>query len=110
MLCDFGTSRDMLSSNTRTGNTGTLEYAAPESLSRSSNGGLRPADSKADMWSLGMVLHRLLFLRLPYETANRDAASDSRDELTGPERMEKLEQEVLEYPGYASDNVSLSLF
>jgi serine/threonine protein kinase len=100
MLCDFGTSRDKLSSLSRTGNTGTLEYAAPESLARSPSGGLRPADSKADMWSLGMVLHRLLFLRLPYQTANRESSSTIRDDLTGPERLHKLESEVLEYPGY----------
>jgi serine/threonine protein kinase len=87
MLCDFGTSRDMLASAGRTGNTGTLEYAAPESV-----GTRRPADSKADMWSLGMVLHRLLFLRLPYESAQRE-------ELTGPERLHRLEREVLDYPG-----------
>jgi hypothetical protein len=41
-----------------------------------------------------MVLHRLLFLRLPYESAQRE-------ELTGPERLHRLEREVLDYPGYA---------
>ena len=49
MLSDFGTSQDMLhTARTRSGNTGTLEYTAPESLDA-----LRSVDSKADMWSLG---------------------------------------------------------
>jgi serine/threonine protein kinase len=100
MLCDFGTSRDMMASLIRTGNTGTLEYAAPESISRSSGGVLRPAGSSCDMWSLGMVLHRLLFLRLPYPTANREASAQGKDALTGPERLQQLEREVLNYKGY----------
>lgn len=47
------------------------------------------------MWALGMVLHKLLFFKLPY-----DAAADSA--LTGPERLERLEREILAYPGCAS--------
>lgn len=81
MLSDFGTSRDRLNTaRARTGNTGTLEYTAPESLNA-----MHSLDSKADMWSLGggstaeaktcelrfsystgMILHKLLFFRLPY--------------------------------------------
>lgn len=105
MLSDFGTSRDGLTSRPRSGNTGTyapsvffsnlscshtarLEYAAPESIHA-----LTPLDSKADMWALGMVLHKILFFQLPYA-----AAMDN--ELTGPARLERLENEILAYPGY----------
>ncbi|KAF8954903.1 hypothetical protein BDZ97DRAFT_2064311 [Flammula alnicola] len=68
MLSDFGTSRDMINSTRvqRSGNTGTLEYTAPESLPSPHTGLLQQIDSKADMWSLGMILHKLLFFKLPY--------------------------------------------
>lgn len=89
MLSDFGTSRDMINSSRtqRSGNTGTyvvslslaaelnaktqrlltsLEYIAPESLPSPQTGLLQQVDSKADMWSLGMILHKLLFFKLPY--------------------------------------------
>src|ERR1700730_15187964 len=89
MLSDFGTSRDMMqSSRVRTGNTGTcvpflpfqislpcpilssfhppsLEYASPESLPSPATGFLSSVDSKSDMWSLGMISHKMLFFRLP---------------------------------------------
>ncbi|TFK47510.1 kinase-like protein [Heliocybe sulcata] len=83
MLSDFGTSRDMLHSRARSGNTGTLEYSSPESLPSPQTGALREIDSKADIWSLGMLLHKLLFFRLPY---GYDAG--------------ELEHEILEYTGF----------
>ncbi|KAK7451000.1 putative serine/threonine-protein kinase iks1 [Stygiomarasmius scandens] len=78
MLSDFGTSRDMMTYGVgRTGNTGTLEYTAPETLPSPATGLLREVTSKADMWSLGMILHKLLFFRLPYRhAANGDASGD----------------------------------
>jgi serine/threonine protein kinase len=103
MLSDFGTSRDTLSAPaTRTGNTGTLEFAAPETLRRAPGGALRPADSHVDMWSLGMVIHMLLFFALPYDAASQ-YARDRGAALTGPERLERLEHELLAYPGYATN-------
>ncbi|KAF9066662.1 kinase-like domain-containing protein [Rhodocollybia butyracea] len=130
MLSDFGTSRDMLAStlNHRSGNTGTLEYAAPESLPSPQTGQLREIDSKADMWSLGMVLHRMLFFRLPWkysadgvgvgEDPNTpigtglahplDDARPHNPKIRRPpardeaEKMDRLEQEVLTYPGFRS--------
>ncbi len=49
MLSDFGTSEDMITTaRKRSGNTGTLEYTAPELIDAA-----RHVDSKADMWSLG---------------------------------------------------------
>ncbi|KAG8897498.1 putative serine/threonine-protein kinase iks1 [Tulasnella sp. 403] len=84
MLSDFGTSQDMLhTARTRSGNTGTLEYTAPEALNA-----LRSVDSKTDMWSLGMILYKLLFFRLPY----------THDDFA------ELEKEVLHYPGFKADN------
>ncbi|KAG9000808.1 putative serine/threonine-protein kinase iks1 [Tulasnella sp. 427] len=89
MLSDFGTSRDMLTTRTRSGNTGTLEYAAPETLDAE-----RSVDSKADMWSLGMILHKLLFFRLPYV----------HDDIAG------LEEEISEYLGFKADGDTVNAF
>ncbi|KAF8590739.1 kinase-like protein [Ramaria rubella] len=83
MLSDFGTYQDMVRpQRARTGVTGTLEYTAPESLVVTNE-----PSSKADMWSLGMILHMLLFFRLPY---NHTEDSD----------ISRLEAEVLDYPGF----------
>ncbi|KAI8986914.1 kinase-like protein [Trametes punicea] len=100
MLSDFGTSQDMLNARTRSGNTGTLEYAAPESLPVPTTGQLLQVDSKADMWSLGMILHKLLFFRLPYRHS-----SDCEDPSIPKDRKEfadKLTAEILRYPGFKS--------
>ncbi|THH08743.1 hypothetical protein EW146_g8898 [Bondarzewia mesenterica] len=112
MLSDFGTSRDMINnSRTRSGNTGTLEYTSPESLPSPFTGLLQQIDSKSDMWSLGMILHKLLFFKLPY----RWAANGDKDEtlpdgsrptnVNGADReneMDWLEREVLRYKGFKS--------
>lgn len=69
---------------------------APETLTLDIKGQWRPTDSHADIWSLGefasgleliylgMILHKLLFLHLPYE-----ATTD----------YDQLEAEILRYPG-----------
>ncbi|KAJ3926733.1 MAG: kinase-like domain-containing protein [Lentinula lateritia] len=129
MLSDFGTSRDMLASSlsSRSGNTGTLEYTAPESLPSPDTGRLQGIDSKADMWSLGMILHRMLFFKLPWRYAS-DGVGDSdtprgtenpgsnppkvrrppaRDEA---EKMDRLEEEVLAYPGFRSTPALIEAF
>lgn len=68
MLSDFGTSEEMLrGQRERTGHTGTMEYMAPETLIQDAEGRFRPSDSHADMWSLGMILYKMMFLKLPYE-------------------------------------------
>ncbi|KAG8792355.1 putative serine/threonine-protein kinase iks1 [Serendipita sp. 399] len=88
MLSDFGTSQDALqTARVRSGNTGTVEYSAPEALLRDQSGSLLQLDSKSDMWSLGMILHKLIFLRLPYPDLD---ASD----------VNGIEREVLAYPGW----------
>ncbi|PCH45087.1 kinase-like protein [Wolfiporia cocos MD-104 SS10] len=106
MLSDFGTSQDMLKSRMRSGNTGTLEYSSPESLP-SPSGLLQQVDSKSDMWSVGMILHKLLFFRLPYRHASDGTADAPKD---GKENMEMLEREVQSYPGFRSSGVLVTVF
>jgi len=64
-----------------------VEYSAPETLARDPSGSLLQMDSKSDMWSLGMILHKLIFLRLPYPEI------DSTD-------VDGMERNVLAYEGY----------
>ncbi|KAJ7096638.1 kinase-like domain-containing protein [Mycena belliarum] len=109
MLSDFGTSRDMLHpSRSRSGNTGTLEYTAPETLPSPRTGLLQPVDSKADMWSLGMILHKLLFFKLPYQYASDGEALGSK--VGEGEKMDRLENEVLNYPGFKSNQTLVMQF
>lgn len=85
-----------------------LEYSAPESLPVPTTGQLLQVDSKADMWSLGMILHKLLFFRLPYlHTSDNDDPSRPRD---GREYTDKLEAEIAGYPGFRSSSVLANLF
>lgn len=67
MLGDFGSSlhAQAKARTTRTGHTGTLEYMAPEVLFQQ-EGRLVELSSKADIWSLGVLFHLLLFFELPY--------------------------------------------
>ncbi|KAI0777737.1 kinase-like protein [Trametes elegans] len=108
MLSDFGTSQDMLNKRTRSGNTGTLEYAAPESLPQPTTGQLLQVDSKADMWSLGMILYKLLFFRLPYRYSS-DSEDPSRPK-DGKEFADRLEAEILQYPGFKSSSAMTTAF
>ncbi|KAI0776388.1 kinase-like domain-containing protein [Irpex lacteus] len=110
MLSDFGTSQDMLNSRTRSGNTGTLEYASPESLPSPTTGLLSQVDSKSDMWSLGMILHKMLFFRLPYQHSSDslDKSKDSRRDER--ETAELLEREVSTYPGFKSSSSLVAAF
>ncbi|KAH9174782.1 kinase-like protein [Lactarius sanguifluus] len=110
MLSDFGTSRDMLQMpRVRSGNTGTLEYSSPESLPVPPHNTLPQTDSKSDMWSLGMILHKLVFFRLPYRWAaygdrpldGFSHASPHDDDGKGSD-MDRLEREVSSYPGFKS--------
>ena len=72
-----------------------LEYTSPESLPSPHTGLLQQVDSKADMWSLGMILHKLLFFRLPYRYAEEDSATGEGEKMT------RLEHEIQSYSGYA---------
>ncbi|GAB1526395.1 putative serine/threonine-protein kinase iks1 [Rhizoctonia solani] len=85
MLSDFGTAQDALqSTRERSGNTGTLEYSAPESLRHNQDGSLRQITSKSDIWSLGMILHKLIYFRLPWKN---------------DEDMTELEKEIIGFQG-----------
>ncbi|PVG01469.1 kinase-like protein [Serendipita vermifera] len=91
MLSDFGTSQDALQGpRLRSGNTGTVEYSAPEALARDQTGSLFQVDAKSDMWSLGMILHKLIFFRLPYPDID-------------PTDVNGIEREVLAYPGWKAN-------
>jgi len=64
-----------------------VEYSAPEALQLNASGKLQQVDSRTDMWSLGMILHKLIFFRLPYPDVD-------------PADVNGLEREVLAYPGW----------
>lgn len=68
LLSDFGSSVPLHQNwmRTRTGHTGTLEYMAPEAVVPDANGALSELSSKADIWSLGILFHLLVFFDLPY--------------------------------------------
>ncbi|TXT13454.1 hypothetical protein VHUM_00821 [Vanrija humicola] len=86
LLSDFGTSEETLrGQRERTGHTGTMEYMAPETIVMDVNGHWRPSDSHADMWSLGVVLHKMIFLKTPYQF---------------PDDLEALHNEIIAYPGF----------
>jgi len=67
MISDFGSSLTVQQEwmHNRTGNTGTMEYMAPEAVV-AQHGQLLDLTSKADIWSLGIILHLLIFFELPY--------------------------------------------
>ncbi|OWZ62954.1 hypothetical protein AYX14_05939 [Cryptococcus neoformans] len=89
MLSDFGTSEEMLrGQRERTGHTGTMEYMAPETLVQDSKGRFRPSDSHADMWSLGMILYKMMFLKLPYEECDN---------------YDVLRAQIISYKGFLPD-------
>jgi hypothetical protein len=52
-----------------------------------------------------MILHKMVFFKLPYRYANDgdgDDATGGGNEGEG-EKMDKLEQEVVRYPGYVGE-------
>ncbi|KAI0319145.1 kinase-like domain-containing protein [Amylostereum chailletii] len=111
MLSDFGTSRDMINSSiARSGNTGTLEYTSPESLPAPPSFILPPVDSKSDMWSLGMVLHKMLFFRLPYHWSSDGEGANGTEAVDEGSAMDRLEKEVLAYPGFTANSTLETVF
>ncbi|KAF7984448.1 hypothetical protein HWV62_14534 [Athelia sp. TMB] len=89
-----------------------LEYTSPESLPSPHTGLLQQIDSKADMWSLGMVLYKLLFFKLPYRyAAEGDANGEaSAQDLEEGEKMKKLEREIQTYAGFRMTPALVSAF
>lgn len=71
-ICDFGGAKilegDGSTRITRTGHTlGTPAYMAPEQIEN------RAVDGRADLYSVGVLLYRMLSGRLPFESQNREA-------------------------------------
>ncbi|WVN87400.1 uncharacterized protein L203_102579 [Cryptococcus depauperatus CBS 7841] len=98
MISDFGTSEEMLlGKRQRTGHTGTMEYMAPETLITDANGSFYPSNSKADIWSLGMILYKMLYLQLPFRHSNTDD-------------YDQLREEILTYPGFVPSTEVYSIF
>lgn len=87
MLSDFGSAeaRNAMNRNQRSGTTGTLDYLAPESFLTSQDGRPRQHAAGLDIWALGLVLHLLMFFRLPYENI---------------EDVDELTEEIKAYAGY----------
>ena len=53
-----------------------------------------------------MILHKLLFFKLPYQyAASGDENGETVAELGESEKMDRLEQEVLNYPGFVSSYI-----
>jgi len=63
------------------------------------------------MWSLGMILHKLLFFKLPYRYAavgdanGQPVSTDKEDE-----KMQRLEAEILHYPGFKTSAETVVTF
>ncbi|KAI8072397.1 kinase-like domain-containing protein [Gongronella butleri] len=73
LISDFGECEDLeaVPDSDRTGATGTLEFMAPEHARLDAQGrNVVEYSSKADMWSLGMVLYYLCYSCLPYTHIN----------------------------------------
>ncbi|QRW03530.1 kinase domain protein [Ceratobasidium sp. AG-Ba] len=92
MLSDFGTAQDALQSAARERG---LEYCAPESLGHNHDGSLRQITSKSDMWSLGMILHKLVYFKLPWKN---------------DEDMSELEKEIVDFQGFRASSENIRSF
>ncbi|PKI84754.1 putative serine/threonine-protein kinase iks1 [Malassezia vespertilionis] len=91
MLSDFGSSLPFHENYTRerTGYTGTLEYMAPEVVGPDVHTGqLQELNSKADVWSLGIIFFLLIFLDIPY--SHVDDIARLRHEILAFRGLEQL--------------------
>ncbi len=69
-ICDLGTSRNVVSSATMTGNVGTFMYMSPEVLFN------RAYTEKCDVYSYGIIMHEIFFEIKPY-TGPGDCLEDT---------------------------------
>lgn len=82
VISDFGEGQIIAeTASRRTGYTGTIEWSAPEVILEF-GGRLNDFTTKSDMWSLGLLLHFMIYERLPY---------------TNTEDVDKLRQEIGTY-------------
>lgn len=93
LVSDFGEVQYEYATRKSTGATGTISYCAPEVLRRISPGGpFENFTSKADIFSLGMILHFLCFANLPYRTAN--VLHEEREDV------DELRAEIMNWEGF----------
>lgn len=78
-LLDFGLAHDNSQENARHKLSGTVEFMAPELFDN------RPADSRSDMYSLGVMLYLLVCGRLPFEDDDPLKVISSKLEQEAPE-------------------------
>lgn len=64
-ISDFGLSKSFRSVSSSGSFKGTPEYMAPEQISKKRFGDI---DSRTDIWQIGILLHRILTGRFPYDT------------------------------------------
>lgn len=75
-LSDFGLSKDLTEVGSTSTFCGTLEYMAPEILSR------KPYDFAIDWWALGVVVYQMIFGAFPFSGSTR---SDKQSKITNSE-------------------------
>jgi serine/threonine protein kinase len=92
LVSDFGEVQYENSVRKSTGTTGTISYCAPEVLQREyPDGPFGNFTFKSDVFSLGMILHFLCFVQLPYRSA---------DLMEEKEDIDELRAEISEWKGF----------
>jgi len=88
-LSDYGCSKRLksLSINCNT-YSGTLEYMSPEILKR------EEYNSKCDLWSIGIIIYRLIYGKSPYSAKNENALINNIDKYGN--KLIKIENKELE--------------
>lgn len=92
LVSDFGEGNVEGQHRASTGTTGTLEYCAPELLSRDLRGNLGEFSRHSDMFSVGLVLYFLCFGHTPYRSP--------RGVDSGAVNFDSLREEICTFPGY----------